>query len=100
MPVAEQKLYRSERINRWFALSAILMTVSLFWMIWVDYDRPWREVQDHYYVSKAAFAHLDYLDATRQERQNEIALARQRLKDAKEVFSQTSATKREKLTQD
>ncbi len=78
-------MYRPDRLNRWFAVSSILMTASIIWMIVVDYDRPWRAFQDQFFVAKAAMAHLDYLDAVRQERRNEIAEAEHQLASAKEL---------------
>ncbi|MEK7756823.1 MAG: hypothetical protein AAB385_06390, partial [Planctomycetota bacterium] len=82
MPIPEERLYGPARLNRWFAVSSVLMTASILWMIVVDYDRPWRVFQDEFYLGRAALAHLDYLDATRQERLNEIAEAERRLADA------------------
>jgi len=97
MPIPEERLYRPMRINRWFAVSSILMTASILWMIWVDYDRPFRAFQDDYYLGKAALAHLDYLDATREEKRKEIEEAEQRLADAKQFAEQTSGAKRANL---
>ncbi len=100
MPIPEERLYRSERINRWFAVSSILMTASIFWMIWVDYERPWRAFQDDYYLGRAAMAHFDYLDATRKDNLDKIADAEQRLKDAKDFAEKTTATRRAGLVKE
>ena len=100
MPIPEDRLYKPDKLNRWFAVSSIIMTVSIFWMIQVDYERPWREFQDGYFVGKAALAHLDYLDATRQDRVQEIDEAAQRLADAQQLADQTSAAQRAKLVAD
>jgi cbb3-type cytochrome oxidase cytochrome c subunit len=100
MPIPEERLYNPVRLNRWFAVSSILMTASIFWMVWVDYDRPWRAFQNEYYLGRAALAHLDYLDASRQERVNEIADAERRLADARQYAAETSGTKRKKLVAD
>jgi mono/diheme cytochrome c family protein len=94
MPIPEERLYKPDRLNRWFAVSSILMTASILWMIEVDYDRPWCGFQDRYFVGKAALAHLDYLDASRQEHVNEIAEAERRLADARELVARTEAGKR------
>lgn len=98
MPVAEDRLYSPRRLNRWFAVSSLLMSLSLFWLIFVDYDRPWRKFQDNYFLGKAALAHLDYLDATRQERVNEIAQAKQRLQDSREFTEKSKGVERTRLT--
>ncbi len=97
MPIPEERLYTPSRINKWFAVSSILMTLSILWMIWVDYDRPFRAFQDNYYLSRAALAHLDYLDATRQEKRNEIEEAERRLADVRQFAEQTSGARRAKL---
>lgn len=97
MPIPEERLYRPGRINRWFAVSSLLMTGSLFWMIWIDYDRPWRAFQDHYYLGRAALAHLDFLDASREENTNRLKEAEQRLADRKEYVEKTDGAKRAKL---
>lgn len=73
------------------------MTASLLWMIVVDYKRPWHAYQDGYFLDKAGFAHLDYLESIRQESQNEIEKARQELASAKQLDAETNATKRESL---
>lgn len=86
-------MYKSDRINRWFAASSVLMALSIFWMIKVDYDRPWRNVQDRFYVGKAAVAHFDYLNAVREDRRNEIEDAERRLADAREFVEQTESAR-------
>ncbi len=96
MPIPEEKLRPADRMNRWFAISSIVMTGSILWMVYIDYARPWRDIQDQFFVSKAAFAHLDFLNATRQEKQNEVAEAEQRLKDAQQ-YAQTSTGKRTEI---
>ncbi len=100
MPIPEDKLRKPERLNRWFAISSVLMTVSIVWMIWVDFDRPWRVFQDQFFVGKAALAHLDYLEAMRQERQQEIETAKRRLEDAKELVVKSTGEKQAKLRSD
>ena len=100
MPVSEERLYKIDRLNRWFAISSILMTASLFWMIHVDYDRPWRGFQDRYFLGKAAIAHLHWLDAQRTERKQEIEDARQRLRDVEALSQQVDGVRRAALTEE
>ncbi len=97
MPVPEDRLFKTDRLNVWFAISSVVMTASIVWMIWVDYDRPWRAFQDNYSVGKAALAHLDYLDAVRQERMEEIEQAQQRLTDAREYLARAHGSERQAL---
>ncbi len=100
MPIPEERLYRSARINRWFAFSSVLMTASILWMIEVDYDRPWKEFQDDFFRGRAAMAHLDYLDATREERVKEIAEAERRLADKRQFAAETTGAKRTALVKE
>lgn len=86
MPIPEEKLYRGDKLNRWFAVSSILMTASIIWLIASDYNRPWRDFQNNYFVAKAALAHLSYLDATRFERQNDLEKARENLANQRELL--------------
>ena len=94
MPVTEDRLYKPEGLNRWFAVSSILMTASILWMIEVDYARPWKDFQDDYFRGKAAMAHLDYLDANTQERTQAIELAKRGLADARELTELESGSAR------
>jgi cytochrome c2 len=84
-------------LNRWFAVTSVLMTLSIVWMIWVDYDRRWREFQDAYFVGKAALAHLDFLDAIREDRRQDIQRAEQRLEDARQLVDVEFGAKRDEL---
>lgn len=96
MPIPEERLRPSDRMNIWFAVSSIVMTACILWMIYIDYARPWRATQDQFFVGKAALAHLDYLDATRQEKLDEIAEAEQRLADARQL-GESQAGKRAEI---
>ena len=71
-------------MNRWFAVSSVLMTASILWLIIVDYDRPWHAYQERYFVGKAALAHLDYVNASTGKRRREIGEAEVGLAAAKE----------------
>lgn len=100
MPVTEDRLYRPDRLNRWFAVSSIIMTISIAWLIQVDYDRPWKDFQDRYFVGKAALAHLDYLDAAREQRVAESTKAERRVQDERELLDQTSGARLATLQSD
>ena len=89
MPIPEDRLYHSAKLNYWFAASSVIMTASILYMIAEDYNRPWRVFQDEYFAGKATFAYLNYLDAVRQEPMDAVEKARQRLTDAEEVAMQT-----------
>lgn len=100
MPVPEERLYRPERLNRWFAVASVLMTGSFLWMSYVDYARPWRDYQDNYYLSKAALAHLDYLDAVREDRTQEVEQARQERDRVVAEVGEKIAAERSRLEQE
>lgn len=97
MPVPEERLYHPERLNKWFALASVLMLVSFCWMSLVDYDRPWRAYQQHFFVTKAAMAHLDYLNAIRADRRQELDRARKELQHQKELAKTEHAEERKEL---
>jgi len=97
MPVPEERLYHPERLNRWFALASVLMTGSFLWMSYEDYARPWRDYQDDFYLSKAALAHLDYLDAIREDRKHELEEARKELERQRELAATAHAEERARL---
>lgn len=94
MPVPEEKLYPAGKLNKWFAVSSVLMTASFFWLIWVDYKRPWQAHQADFFVNKAALAHLDYVTATSDERLNEVAVAEQQWKSAVELDEAENSARR------
>ncbi len=82
MPIPVETLRDMNGLNRWFAVSCLLMFASLIWMVWEDYDRPWRGYQDDYMVVQAALAHLDYLDTQTESFQNGVAVAREQVERA------------------
>ncbi|GMU35120.1 MAG: c-type cytochrome [Planctomycetia bacterium] len=61
MPVATETLRNIKRVNVWFAVSAVLALVSTGWMIWHDYNRPWRHFQRNFFNVRSAMAHMDAL---------------------------------------
>ncbi len=97
MPVPEDRLYQPDKLNRWFAVASVLMTASFIWMSYVDYARPWRDYQDNYFLSKAALAHLDYLDAVTEDRIKEIEEARAHLEMLRASSDEAQISERERL---
>ncbi len=91
MPIPESRLYRPDKINIWFAVSSVLMAAAIGWLVYVDYARPWHAYQDDYYVAKAAIAHLDYLDALKEENQQKIVEAKVRRDEAQEYLDSTAS---------
>ncbi len=97
MPIPEERLYNSGRLNRWFAVSSLLMTGSILWMIEADHNRPWRGFQRDYFVVKAALSHFDYLDSKREVKAQELSEAQQRLADARQYADETISSERQTL---
>jgi len=100
MPVPEERLYNPERLNRWFAVASVLMTGSFLWMSYVDYARPWRDYQTNYYLSKAAMAHLSYLEAICEDQQQEIEEARRQRDRIVAELGETIAGEQARLEQE
>ncbi len=88
MPVPTDTLYNLDRLNRWFAVSSLGLFASILWIIWVDYDRPWRGFQDDYMVAQGTLAHLAYLETQTEGYQSIIAAARGDLEEARVVAKQ------------
>ncbi len=40
-----EHVYRLPRINRYFAISGVVLTATVLWMIWADYAREWKQYQ-------------------------------------------------------
>ena len=45
MPVPTDTLWNMKKLNRWFAVSAVLLVVTFVWSIIQDYDKGWRRIQ-------------------------------------------------------
>src|ERR1043166_6319943 len=61
MPVTTDTLHNIKRLNKWFAASAILAVVASGWMLWHDFNRPWRHIQTNWFNLRSAMAHLDFI---------------------------------------
>ena len=82
MPIPTDTLRNSFRLNIVFAVSCALLALTTFWLIWVDYNRPWKEHQNDYMDAQAALAELQYLTTQQESFQKEIEAAKSDL-DAK-----------------
>ncbi len=61
MPVTTDTLWNTKRLNAIFAITALVAALSTAWMLWADYDRPWRHTQLRYFDIMAALSHFDFL---------------------------------------
>ncbi|NOT00005.1 MAG: c-type cytochrome [Phycisphaerales bacterium] len=85
MPIPIETLRDMNGLNRWFAVSSVALLASIVWMIWEDYDRPWRGFQDGYMVSQAALAHLDFIDTQTESFKEKLKAAESELDRANTV---------------
>lgn len=108
--------YFIPRLNRWFLWSSALLFVSLIWMIWDDFNAPWKEYQRRFNEievaraqaalesseAKAALAEKARLEQERarveaelQAKRDEIAAAEERLRQAMGIqFIRTERAKK------
>ncbi|HCR18544.1 MAG TPA: hypothetical protein DIU35_13785, partial [Candidatus Latescibacteria bacterium] len=38
-------VYNVDRTNMVFAITSVMLVISMFWMVWDDYDREWKKLQ-------------------------------------------------------
>ncbi len=93
MPIPLETLRNMGRMHRWFAISSVLLLLSLLWLIYVDYARPWREIQRGYMVAQAGLAHLDYLQTQRESEKKERDAAQQAIEAARQARDTFEAAK-------
>src|SRR4051812_29597270 len=77
MPATEETYRSQPYLHIVFAVSSVVMTLVIIWMILADHLRPWKQVQrDFQRVETAKLAALR--DQTRREEQekNQVALAK------------------------
>jgi len=78
MPVPTETLWNTKKLNAIFVVVAAIAGASMGWMLWADYDRPWRDTQLKYFDVLAALAHFDVLGYRTPEKKAE----HEKLKDA------------------
>jgi cytochrome c551/c552 len=87
------------KLHRWFALASVALLLSLVWLIYVDYERPWRGFQRNYTTAQAALAHLDYVETQREDKRKEREEAEKAIETAKRNRDAADAAK-EKAAQE
>jgi mono/diheme cytochrome c family protein len=55
----KESLYAPGRLSLWFTLSSAALMISLVWMLWADYDRPWKKTQADFYRRQAALLDVE-----------------------------------------
>ena len=55
----KESLYAPGRLSLWFTLSSAALMIALVWMLWADYDRPWKKTQADYYRTQAGLLDVE-----------------------------------------
>ncbi|HEY3242148.1 MAG TPA: hypothetical protein VGM03_02260 [Phycisphaerae bacterium] len=93
MPIPVETLRHMGKLHRWFALASLGLLAALFWLIYVDYERPWRGFQRGYTTAQAALAHLDYVETQREDKVKERDEAKRGIDAAKRKRDEADAVK-------
>src|SRR6059036_2878150 len=93
MPIPVETLRHMGKLHRWFALASLGLLAALFWLIYVDYERPWRGFQRGYTTAQAALAHLDYVETQREDKVKERDEAKRAIDAAKRKRDEADAAK-------
>jgi len=89
------------RLNVVFAVSAVLTLVVMLWMLWHDYRRPWREMQNEFFDLRSGMAHFKLLAYEGDEAKAEHAALRAAVEEARAELEAPSVQKElEQLNQE
>ncbi len=61
MPIPVETFRNTRRLNVVFAVSSFAAMASMLWMLFADFQRPWRAFQTQYFDVEAALAHVEWL---------------------------------------
>ncbi len=59
----KESLYKPGKLSFWMAVTSVFLVISWVWMLWKDYDRPWKDYQADFYdkmveMEEARLTHL------------------------------------------
>ena len=98
MPVPTETLRKMKTVNLVFAATSLITLVTMFWMLWHDFDRKWRDTQIDYFNLRSAMAHFSVLSYDSPEEQEKRSQLVKALEDATAALETDSAKARiEKL---
>ena len=90
MPVPTDRLYTPKTLNWWFALSCVLLVLSMVATLWDDYAKAWRKHQQTAKAWQVAMARQKVEQARfykeQPEIQDRITQVEKALNDANEAF--------------
>ena len=72
-----------DRLNMWFAIVAVAAFVSVMWMIWDDYARPWKAYQRQFQVIQNEVTQQQLADEQARVDQQALTQLRQQLEAAR-----------------
>ena len=49
----KESLYTPGRLSLWFLATSGALFACIVWMLWADYDRPWKKTQKEFYRRQA-----------------------------------------------
>lgn len=92
MDKRSERFYDIITLNRWFAVSSLILLVTVIWMVWDDYDRPWKTAQREFFGLDIDSAHAALQEENeRIARQGELQKLEADLAQAKEDLSARAA---------
>ncbi len=69
-------------MNVVFAISSLALIVTTLWLVWVDWDRPWKAHQQDYMNAQGGLAELEYVITQKESFQDTLAAARAEVQEA------------------
>jgi mono/diheme cytochrome c family protein len=82
VPVPTETLHNIKRMNVIFALTSLATLGTMGWMLWHDYDHPWRHMQTNYFNLRSAMAHFDVLKFDSPDEQKKHSVLKERVTKA------------------
>ena len=73
-----------DKLNKWFAIIAVASFVSVLWMIWDDYARPWKSYQRQFQVVQSEVTQQQLAQEQSSVDQEQLSALRQQRDDAEQ----------------
>ncbi len=84
-----------DKLNMWFAIIAVASLVSVLWMIWDDYARPWKSYQRQFQVVQSEVTQQQLAQEQAGVDQQELSALRQQRDDAEQALADQAESIRE-----
>src|SRR6266567_2496658 len=100
MAATDQNYRNQKTLDVVFAVSCLLMFFSIMWMLYDDYNRPFKQVQRKFRDVETGIFENAMLDRLPDENQmNQIEATQEQIDDAREKVKREKAGLKEKLEQ-